>query len=84
MPHKKESSKKDGKKGQTTLITVSVSAEDLQRLQKAFAEGRLKEFGVIDMTISPTPETETPRKRWGEAEHRKRHQAGDKEELPPL
>ena len=82
MTYKKDSPKKEGKKGQTTTVMLSMTEADLQRLKKLFDEGKLKELGITGMEISPIPETEPAQKRWGVAERRKRAKPSN-DELPP-
>jgi hypothetical protein len=73
MPRKRAPSKDDKREpsdGQKrTIITLSVSSDDVERLQQAFAAGKLAELGVIDLTVLPSNSTS---KTWGESEKKRR------------
>ena len=42
-------------KGKQTIMTMSLTAADAERLKKAFADGLLAEFGVLDIQLVPEP-----------------------------
>lgn len=69
MDDKNDSSKEDDTKGDKLIITASLSRRDAQRLQQAFDEGRLKQFGLTDLIITDAqPELE----KWAKGERHKR------------
>jgi hypothetical protein len=81
MTDKDDSAKKTAK-GKGTIITLSMSPEDAERLKQAFAEGRLKELGITEIEFPPE-EPEPGKKQWRQDERRKRRKTkGD--DTPPL
>lgn len=46
-----------------TIITIEIAAEDAERIEKAFAEGKLADLGVVEIR-----RVEQGEKRWTAAE----------------
>ncbi len=74
MDDKNDSSKEDDTKGDKLIITARLTVADAQRLKKAFEEGRLKQFGLIDLIIS---DSQPELKKWTKREHHKRSKPRD-------
>jgi len=59
------------------IITVQMATEDLPRLQRAFAEGRLAELGIVDIrVVGPTELTsaDSPATNaWAAKQQRQKH-----------
>ena len=80
MKEEQDASRKDDAKSEKLVITASLSRRDAQRLQQAFDEGRLEQFGLTDLIISDSqPEVE----KWAKGERRKRNKPRD-DGTPPL
>jgi hypothetical protein len=66
--------------GRTRLIAVEVSVEDAKRIQQAFADGKLKELGIID--IKSDTELDPTSKEWTEKESEKAKRRKFPRDLP--
>jgi hypothetical protein len=67
--------------GKRTIVTIRLTAEDAERLETAFAEGKLKELGVLALT---RVEERTMGKQWGKSEHARRSESAPGDDTPPL
>jgi hypothetical protein len=83
MIGKKYSSGKDAANDDKLIVTVSLSRADAERLKKAFDEGKLKQFGLTDVSILPIESTDPTTEKWAKGERGKRRQPRD-DETPPL
>jgi hypothetical protein len=72
---------KPAKEG-TVRVILSMDKDDAQRMQEAFAEGRLTEFGVKAVNVEPAQDAIEPGKQWGPREITKRS-APPNGETPP-
>jgi hypothetical protein len=50
--------------GKETIVKVRVSTAGLERLLTAFADGRLKSLGVVDVFVESPVAEKTPKKDW--------------------
>jgi hypothetical protein len=68
--------------GKKTILTLTMSPEDAKRLQQAFNEGRLTDFGITEIAFEPTLDAEPHEKKW--SENKKRGRSGPKrDDAPP-
>ncbi len=57
-------------------LTVKITAEDAERLLKAFQDGKLTELGVLDVKIPELEATSSSQKQWANSEDERRESPG--------
>ena len=64
-----------------TILTLSMSSDDAEKVLSLFATGGLKELGVLDVTVVPVS-TPLARKQWATVETQ-RDNVNNDDRLPP-
>jgi hypothetical protein len=77
MKEKPSSEDKKPKKGKGTILTLSVTEADAERLKKAFEDGLLDKYGVTELNFAPEPEA--AEKKWASKRPRRRGAAPDQD-----
>jgi hypothetical protein len=67
--------------GKTTIMTVRVHPDDVERIMKAFAEAKLEELGIIDISFKSPHEPSI--KEWTEKETEKEKRKRSTRDAPP-
>jgi hypothetical protein len=57
---------KNESRAQTTILKLSMSADDAERLRKALAEGSLECLGISNIKEVAKPEAELTKSQWSE------------------
>jgi hypothetical protein len=82
MADDKDSSNEEDTKGKRLVITASISVDDARRIQQAFDEGKLKQFGLTEVSFSPIENSDAKTESWAKGERRKKSKPRD-DKTPP-
>jgi hypothetical protein len=73
---------KDGERATEIIIVLSMEDGDVERLKKAFDEGKLKSLGIVAIDFEPQSPDST-KANWQQSERRKRRTKRD-DDAPKL